>query len=144
MLQGDRSDAFDALSHFVRVLMQQGRPQLDADADDDKYLPVRRFRINVEDSLDDGLGRVVFEPNDGSLWLRLGRRSAPKWAGADVSDPGVTLVELLAYVADRLSSFQDDVADEADPTQRRRRALATAALVTLLMAAGTRHRRRRP
>lgn len=126
----------------MRVLMQQGRTQLDSDSDEYKYVQVRRLRIDVEHSIDDGLGRVVFEPNDGSLWLRLGRRSGPKWTDANAGDPGVTLVELLAFVADRLSFLQDEAADEADPPHRRRRALTTAALAGILVAGRKRRRRR--
>ena len=35
------------------------------------------------------------------------------WAGSTEHDPGVTLMELMAFLADALSDYQDAVADEA-------------------------------
>jgi phage tail sheath protein FI len=36
-----------------------------------KYVPVRRFALFLEESLDRGTKWVVFEPNDESLWARI-------------------------------------------------------------------------
>jgi hypothetical protein len=43
------------------------------------------------------------------------------WADATKHDPGVTLLELMAFVADALSGYQDAVADEARLLTPRRR-----------------------
>jgi len=40
-------------------------------------------------------------------------RHAPGWSGPTTSDPGITLLELLAWVADTLSGYQDQVAGES-------------------------------
>ena len=52
----------------------------------------------------------------------------PSWTEGNDSDPGIVLVELLAYAAELLSGYQDRVADEARGQTRRRYALALAAL----------------
>jgi hypothetical protein len=41
---------------------------------------------------------------------------APEWADHDVSDPGVTLLELLAFLAEDLSSFEQARPDHASET----------------------------
>lgn len=46
-------------------------------------------------------------------------RRAPSWTDANVSDPGITLVQLLAYVGDLLSYYQDKAAEEAYLAKRR-------------------------
>jgi phage tail sheath protein FI len=43
----------------------------DTAADDYKYIPVRRTRLFIEESLDRGTRWAVFEPNDARLWARL-------------------------------------------------------------------------
>ncbi|MBD3728615.1 MAG: phage tail sheath family protein [Sphingomonadales bacterium] len=40
-----------------------------------RYVPVRRLAIHIEQSLSDGMGWVVFEPNDATLWAAI-RQSA--------------------------------------------------------------------
>ena len=47
------------------------------------------------------------------------------------SDPGVTFLELFAYVADVLSHYQDEIAAEARLKTRRRNAFALLAVVSL-------------
>ena len=47
-------------------------------------------------------------------------RARPRWTDHDVSDPGVTLIELLAYAADQLNAYAERVADEARLRSRRR------------------------
>ena len=39
--------------------------------DEYKYVPVRRLALHLEESLERGLGWVVFEPNDEPLWAKL-------------------------------------------------------------------------
>ena len=46
------------------------------------------------------------------------RRHDPSWTGGNDSDPGVTLLELQAWIADAMSAYQDRIAAES--------ALATA------------------
>lgn len=38
---------------------------------------------------------------------------APRWTDAQEHDPGIALVELLAYLGDLLSYYQDRVAEES-------------------------------
>ena len=60
-------------------------------------------------------------------------RRPPEWTDHNVHDPGITLVELLAYAADRLADYSDKVAEEARLTTRRRAfAVAAVAAVGLL------------
>jgi hypothetical protein len=54
----------------------------------------------------------------------------PRWTDHDVSDPGVTLLELLAYAADRLDAYAERVADEAR-LRSRRRLLTVGAVIAL-------------
>lgn len=54
------------------------------------------------------------------------------WADGSEADPGVTLLELLAYTAELLSYYQDKLADEARLKTRRRYALSLALLALLL------------
>jgi hypothetical protein len=46
---------------------------------------------------------------------------APQWQERHIPDPGITLVELMAYVGDYLSYYQDAAASEAYPGTARRR-----------------------
>ena len=41
---------------------------------------------------------------------------APEWADHDVSDPGVTLLELFAFLAENLSYFEEESSDRASET----------------------------
>ena len=43
----------------------------DAQADEYKYVPVRRLALFLEESLYRGTQWVVFEPNDGTLWAQI-------------------------------------------------------------------------
>jgi hypothetical protein len=58
------------------------------------------------------------------------RRAVPTWTDFNESDPGVALLELLAYLADALASYQDAIAAE----QRLRRRLYALAVGTLALA----------
>jgi hypothetical protein len=54
----------------------------------------------------------------------IGART-PRWTRHDVSDPGITLLGLLAFLGDALSDYQDAVA-------RERRARTRRVLVSLI------------
>lgn len=56
-------------------------------------------------------------------------RNQNGWTDFNESDPGVILLELLAYVADLLSSFQDEIA-----AQRRKRVLRRFAIALGVLA----------
>ncbi|MFZ3328198.1 MAG: hypothetical protein WA231_20950 [Methylocella sp.] len=64
--------------------------------------------------------------------------TAPGWTERNLSDPGIALVEVLAYVADHLSYQQDAIATEAYlHTARRRVSLRRhAKLVDYIMSDG--------
>jgi hypothetical protein len=49
------------------------------------------------------------------------------WADHNVHDPGITLLELLAYVGDQLAYYQDQIAAENRLRTRRRVAVGLAA-----------------
>ena len=49
------------------------------------------------------------------------RRHAPGWTGPSTGDPGVTLLELLAWIADSLSGYQDQLGGEASLSSARSR-----------------------
>lgn len=83
---------------------------LGADTDEYEYVELRRFAVWILESLDRALGLSVFEPP------------------AEQHDPGVTLLELLAYVTDALGDYADRVAAE-DRLRTQRRAVAAAAAV---------------
>ena len=53
--------SFRSARHFVGVLLQQGRVQLDSDANE-TYTLLRRLLIFVEHSIDSGLQWAGFEP----------------------------------------------------------------------------------
>lgn len=63
------------------------------------------------------------------------------WADGSESDPGVTLLELLAYVGELLSYYQDKVADEARLRTRQRYTISFALLALLLSWTRCRTRR---
>jgi hypothetical protein len=60
------------------------------------------------------------------------RGGAKDWTDAAESDLGITLLEGLAYVADVLSHYQDEIAAEARLETRRRTAFVLLALVVLV------------
>ncbi len=55
------------------------------------------------------------------------------WADHNVHDPGITLLELLAYVGDQLAYYQDQIAAENRLRTRRRVAVALAAGALVLV-----------
>jgi phage tail sheath protein FI len=76
-----------------------------------KYVPVRRLFMFLEESLDEGLQWVVFEPNDRPLWARV-RQSisnflTTQWrAGALM---GNTPEEAFFVQCDETTMTQDDI-----------------------------------
>jgi hypothetical protein len=70
---------------------------------------------------------------------RTRTRVPPKGTNEAENDPVVALIELFSYVADRLSDYQDQVADESW-LRSRRFAISMLALVAILFW----WRRRRP
>jgi len=56
---------------------------------------------------------------------------APEWPDAPERDPGVALIELLAYAGDLLSYYQDRVANEGR-LRARRFVISTLAVVAVL------------
>jgi hypothetical protein len=61
----------------------------------------------------------------------IARRSTREWTDHTESDPGITLLELLAYAGDLLSYYQDEIAAEARLATRRRYASVLVALVVV-------------
>lgn len=71
------SVGINAIRGFPDGIFCWGARTLDGDdsfASDWKYIPVRRTALFIEESLNEGLNWVVFEPNGESLWeqIRLG------------------------------------------------------------------------
>lgn len=56
------------------------------------------------------------------------RSYSPVWTDGSDHDPGIALLELLAYLGDALSWYQDQIANEARLGTRRRYAVVLAAL----------------
>jgi hypothetical protein len=56
--------------------------------------------------------------------------AVPRWTDHDVSDPGVTLLDLFAYLADALDTYAQRAADEAR-LRSRRRLVAVGAVIGL-------------
>jgi len=76
-----------------------------------KYVPVRRLFIFVEESLDEGLQWVVFEPNDEPLWARV-RQSITGFltrVWRDGALQGATEEEAFFVRVDRTTMTQDDI-----------------------------------
>jgi hypothetical protein len=55
----------------------------------------------------------------------------PPWTEANDNDPGVALLELFAFLGEALSSYQEQIAAEAQLRTRRRVAIALAAAAVL-------------
>ena len=92
----------------MRLGSEEHVARLGADTDEYEYVELRRFAVWILESLDRALGLSPFEPPE------------------DQHDPGVTLLELLAYAADALGDYADRVAAE-ERLRTRRRAVAAAA-----------------
>jgi hypothetical protein len=76
-----------------------------------KYVPVRRLFIFVEESLDEGLQWVVFEPNDEKLWARVIQTISNflRRVWRDGALMGLTEPEAFFVRCDRTTMTQDDI-----------------------------------
>ncbi|MGD2205804.1 MAG: phage tail sheath subtilisin-like domain-containing protein, partial [Anaerolineae bacterium] len=78
-----------------------------------KYIPVRRLFIFLEESLDEGLQWVVFEPNGTDLWARVRRTITSflrtTWLAGQLA--GVTEEEAFFVRCDRSTMTEDDIAN---------------------------------
>ena len=126
----NREFDFDPLRRFLGVLLQQGRVQVDADSDEYEYVRTRRLPFAILQSLDRALGSNVFAPANPEA--RTQPHAFPDWSDRRAHDPGITLVELIAYVADQLSAYADQVAAEARLRTWRRTAIAAGAAILVL------------
>jgi phage tail sheath protein FI len=76
-----------------------------------KYVPVRRLFIFLEESLDEGLQWVVFEPNGEALWARVRRTISgflrTLWLSGALA--GVSEEEAFFVKCDRTTMTQDDI-----------------------------------
>jgi hypothetical protein len=111
----EESGLLEAFARYLRVQLQQGRVQLDADEDEDEYIRMRRFAVAILASLEQALGLSQFEPAQEP----------------DDRDPGIVLAELLADVGDALADYADRVAEESRLRTRRRAVGAAALLVAV-------------
>src|ERR1051326_3443790 len=72
-------DTFDPLNHFTRVLMQQGRVQLDADWNEQASILLHYLRTFARDLMGrhggpkDGAGFEISGANPGALQIGPGR-----------------------------------------------------------------------
>jgi hypothetical protein len=69
------------------------------------------------------------------------RRNAEDWTNAAESDPGITLLELFAYLAEQLAFRQEQVAAEARLRTRQRYLLTLAAALAAALVFACRRRR---
>ena len=78
-----------------------------------KYVPVRRLFIFIEESLDEGLQWVVFEPNGEALWAKVRRTISgflrTLWLNGQLA--GVTQDEAFFVRCDRSTMTEDDIAN---------------------------------
>jgi hypothetical protein len=125
----DREFDFDPLRRFLGVLLQRGRVQVDADSDEYEYVRMRRFPLEILESLDRALGSNLFEPANPKAASQP--RAFPDWSDRREHDPGITLIELIAYAADQLSAYTDQVAAEARVRKRRIAVAAGAGILVL-------------
>jgi phage tail sheath protein FI len=85
----------------------------DAQADEYKYVPVRRLALFLEETLYRNTQWVVFEPNDESLWTRVteevGSFLRAQWRAGALS--GRTEKEAFFVKCDRTTMTADDIAN---------------------------------
>jgi phage tail sheath protein FI len=76
-----------------------------------KYVPVRRLFIFLEESLDEGLQWVVFEPNGEALWARVRRTISGFLRTLRLSGAlaGISDEEAFFVKCDRTTMTQDDI-----------------------------------
>ena len=64
--------SINAIRSFTgKGLLVWGSRTLAGNDNEWRYVPVRRFYIMVEESLEKATGWVVFEPNDSGTWIRV-------------------------------------------------------------------------
>ena len=61
-MKGDFAGFVERLKNFIGVLLQQGRPQRDSDAES-QYVTLRRIALFLEETLGRALQWALFEPN---------------------------------------------------------------------------------
>jgi len=83
----------------------------DADANEWKYIPVRRFALFLEESLFRGTKWVVFEPNDEPLWsqIRLNVGAFMHTLFRQGAFQGTTPQQAYFVKCDRETTTQDDI-----------------------------------
>jgi phage tail sheath protein FI len=83
----------------------------DAQADEYKYIPIRRLALFLEESLYRGTQWVVFEPNDEPLWARVRATITnfltSTWRAGMLQ--GTTPDEAFFVKVDRTTMTQDDI-----------------------------------
>jgi len=100
-MKADLSSRYaDPARDFIGVLLQQGRVLLDADSDGGEET-IRRLRELI--------ARIAVD--------------SPGWTDFNESDPGVTVVELFAFLADTLLWHLDERQRKRRRRHRRRAAL---------------------
>jgi hypothetical protein len=114
----------------ISVTLEDAKPRL-------KLLGVRAFAL-VELGDSEAIDLFLREEDARGRTGRAGlvgelkrERVVPEWPDATEHDPGVVLVELLAYAGDLLSYYQDRVVNESR-LRPRRFAISTLAVVALL------------
>jgi hypothetical protein len=101
LINSDFSSRYaEPMRDFIGVLLQQGRVLLDADSDGGEET-IRRLRELI--------ARIAVD--------------SPEWTDFNESDPGVTLVELFAFLADTLLWHIDERQRNRRRRRRRRRAV---------------------
>lgn len=64
--------SINAIRSFTsKGILVWGARTLDGNSNDFRYISVRRFYIMVEESVKDAAMQFVFEPNDGTTWVRI-------------------------------------------------------------------------
>ncbi len=71
-------DTFDPFRHFSRVLMQQGRVQLDSDWNEQVSILTHYFRMLGADLMGPHVAPLTVDGDEGQGRLRYGGRLAPK------------------------------------------------------------------
>jgi hypothetical protein len=70
-------------------------------------------------------------------------RQQPGWTDLNVSDPGITIVELFAFLGEQLLVFSKKVEAEIRKRRFRRRVLGAGVVAAALLVAEARRRRPR-
>jgi hypothetical protein len=120
LMKGDFSSRYaEPARDFLGVLLQQGRVVLDSDSDDGEEMMRRLRELIAQITVD-----------------------SPEWTDFNESDPGVTLLELFAFLADTLLWHIDERQRKRRRHRRRRRAVVavgTAGIGLVLWSWGRKH-----